>query len=63
LEKNGKDRLYIENWRPISLLNVDYKILSKCLAERVKKILDKLIDISQSGFVNGRNISDGMRTV
>ena len=62
LEKCGKDRL-IENWRPISLLNIDYKILTKCLTERVKKILEKLIDQSQTCFVKGRNISDGLRII
>ena len=63
LDKPGKDRLLIENWRPISLLNIDYKILTKCLTERVKKILEKLIDQSQTGFVKGRNISDGLRII
>ena len=63
LSKNGKDRLSIENWRPISLLNVDYKIMSKCIAERIKKVLVKLIDETQTGFIKGRNISDGMRAI
>ena len=63
IDKPGKDRSYIENWRPISLLNVDYKIMSKCLTERIKKVLEGLIDHSQTGFVKGRNISDGLRTI
>ena len=63
LSKNGKDRLSIENWRPISLLNVDYKIMSKCIAERIKNVLVKLIDETQTGFIKGRNISDGMRAI
>jgi len=63
LSKNGKDRLFIDNWRPISLLNVDYKIMSKCIAERIKKVLVKLIDETQTGFIKGRNISDGMRAI
>ena len=37
LEKPNKDKRYISNWRPISLLNFDLKIISKSLATRVKK--------------------------
>ena len=39
LEKKGKDRLDIVNWRPITLLGVDYKLLTKTLGERLKKVL------------------------
>ena len=39
IEKRGKDKRYIRNWRPISLLNVDTKILSKALASRLKKVI------------------------
>ena len=38
-EKKGKDRCFIENWRPISLLNVDGKIMSKVIATRIKNVL------------------------
>ena len=36
IEKQGKDRTLIENWRPISLINVDAKIISKVIPVRVK---------------------------
>jgi len=37
LPQSGKDVLSINNWRPISLMNVDYKITAKCIANSVKK--------------------------
>jgi len=37
LEKSGKDRVLLENWRPISLVNVATKIMSKVIAARVKR--------------------------
>ena len=40
IEKKDKDKSYIKNWRPISLLNVDTKILAKLLADRLKSVLD-----------------------
>ena len=63
IDKKGKDRLYIKNWRPISLLNNDYKIASKAIAFRLKNVLQHLIHSDQSGFVNKRNISFALRTV
>jgi len=63
LEKPGKDRLFLKNWRPISLLNVDYKILTKCLSQRIQKVIPKLVDNSQTGFIKGRSIFDNLRTI
>ena len=63
LEKDGKDRLYIKNWRPISLLNVDYKILTKTLSNRVKLVLPHIININQTGYVEGRKLCYSVRLV
>ncbi|MCP3888847.1 MAG: hypothetical protein GY702_08215 [Desulfobulbaceae bacterium] len=63
LEKKGKDRTYIKNWRPISLLNVDYKIISKALAIKLKKVLPSIISVNQSGYVEDRFIGDSVCTI
>ena len=60
LYKKG-EREDIRNRRPISLLNVDYKIITKLLAERLKKVLPPIIHNDQKGFVKGRNINQANR--
>lgn len=59
----GKDRTLLKNWRPISLLNADYKIASKALAERFTSLLPKLVSDSQVGYVKSRNIIDNIKTI
>ena len=51
------------NWRPISLLNVDYKIAAHILANRIKTILPKIIHSDQNGFIKGRNINYNIRMI
>ena len=58
-----KDPYDINNWRPISLLNVDYKIAAHCLANRIKPILPKIIHTDQNGFIKGRNINYNIRLI
>ena len=43
IEKQHKDRILIENWRPISLINVGAKIISKVIALRLKKALPNIM--------------------
>ena len=63
IEKKGKDKRLIKNWRPISLINVDAKIISKILAKRLEKVLPNLIHPNQNAFVKGRSIFDAIRTI
>ena len=51
----------LKNWRPISLLSVVYKMASTCIANRVKRVLDKLIHNDQKGFIKGRFIGENVR--
>ena len=60
--KNG-DRDLLKNWRPITLLNVDYKIISKCFANRLKIVLPSIIHTDQKGYVQGRYISEANRHI
>eukprot|EP00253_Pinus_taeda_P002372 PITA_02372 len=46
--------------RPIALCNVIYKIITSMIAKRLKPLLDKLISAEQTGFVEGRQILDGL---
>ena len=59
----GGEREDIQNWRPLTLLNCDYKIILKLLAERLKNVLTKLIHPYQKGFVKGRNINEANRMI
>ena len=52
------DRLDPKNWRPISLLNVDYKIASRAIAGRLLKILHAVVDKDQTCGVPGRFIGE-----
>lgn len=61
LPKPEKDLSLLSNWRPICLLNNDYKIATKAIANRIKIILNKIIDSSQTGFVKGRYIGENIR--
>ena len=63
IEKKNKDKRFIANWRPISLLNVDTKILSKSLASRFIPILPTIISADQTAYVKGRYIGESIRLI
>jgi exonuclease III len=56
LPKEGKDLRFLKNWRPLTLLNNDYKFLAKLIANRCKVVLPHIISTNQNGFVPGRFI-------
>ncbi|GBG61292.1 hypothetical protein CBR_g19825 [Chara braunii] len=57
------DKAHIRNYRPISVLNVNYKLLAKTLALRLGRILPKLVERDQGAFVHGRSIFVNILTV
>lgn len=61
IPKGNKDKQFLKNWRPISLLNTSYKLASACIAERLKTVLPKLINDDQTGFISGRFIGENIR--
>ena len=58
-----KDRKDIANYRPITLLNTGYKLLTKALATQVQMVAPKLLHMDQAGFMKGRSILDQVRTL
>ena len=54
------DRKNLKNWRPISLLNVDYKICSKAISLRLSKVLDSIVDPDHTCSVPGRSIASNL---
>ena len=63
IPKKDAEPFYIKNWRPISLLNTDYKIAAKAIANRFKTVLPKPINNDQTGFMKGRFIGENTRLI
>ena len=60
MEKPQKHMLALTNWRPLSLLGTEFKLLSKILATRLNQILPKIIHPDQYGFIVGRGVQDNI---
>ena len=63
IEKKEKDKRYIKNFGPISLINVDAKLASKVLAGRIKRVLPNIIKHDQTAYVTGRYIGESIRLI
>ena len=57
------DAKNLKNWRPISLLNVDYKICSKALSLRLAKVLEFIVSPDQTCSVPGRKITSNLHAL
>ena len=60
IPKKDKDPLFVKNWRPISLLNQDYKLIAKCIANCIKSTLPNIIHEDQTGFMKNRYIGENL---
>ncbi len=63
IAKPDKDPHLLENWRPISLLTIDYKLITSVFANRLRKGLNNIISEYQTGFLKGRHITNNIRLV
>ena len=63
IPKKDTETNLIKNWRPITLLNCDYKIAAKAIANRIKNVLPNMINNDQTGFIKGRFIGENIRLI
>ena len=62
IPKKG-NQMQLRNKRPICLLDVVYKILAKVIANRLSKVIKKLVHNDQTGFIKGRYIGENIRLI
>ena len=63
IPKTNKDLRYLSNWRPVSLLQTDYKILTKSLFLRLQNVLPKVLSPDQVGYISNRYIGKNIRPI
>ena len=63
IPKKHKNLEELKNWRPISLLNTDYKIATKAIGLRLEKVLPSIIHPCQAGYIKGRYIGECIRLI
>ena len=65
IPKKDAELNLIKNWRPLTLLNCDYKMATKAIASRMKTLLPKLISNDQTGFIQKKNrfIRENIRSI
>ena len=60
LPKDGKDTRLLKNWRPITLSNCDFKIITKTLSQRLSKTVCEVVSSNQTAYIKDRQISDNL---
>ena len=63
LPKDNPDKTSLKNYRPISLLNVDYKLISKAITNKLRPIMGKIINEDQQCSVKDRKIQNHLHFI
>ena len=63
IPKQNKPKQHLKNWRPLTLLDTVYKIASGAIANRLKQVIDKIINKDQTEFLKGRYIGENTRLI
>ncbi|MCU7951730.1 MAG: reverse transcriptase family protein, partial [gamma proteobacterium symbiont of Bathyaustriella thionipta] len=63
IPKDNKPKIFLKNWRPLTLLDTVYKLASGAIANRIKTVLDLIINKDQTGFIKGRSIVENIRVI
>ena len=61
IPKEQKDQRHLTNWRPLTLLNTLYKLISSILAERLKKVLNRILGPHRKAYIPNRFISEATK--
>ena len=60
IPKEGKDQTHLKNWRPITLSNCDFKLISKTIAKKLTDTVSDSIGLTQTAYIKGRQITDNL---
>ncbi|CAF3744353.1 unnamed protein product, partial [Rotaria socialis] len=63
LKKGSEFKGTMKSFRPLSLMNIDYKIITKVLSSRLKKVMNKIIHYNQTSGIPGRTIHDNIHLI
>ena len=63
IPKKDKDLTDLKSWRPLSILNTDYKILTKVLGNRLKTVLQDIISTDQVGYMKNRYCGENIKLI
>ena len=63
IPKKDTEPHYIKNWRPLTLLNCDYKLAARSIANRLKNVRPSIISYDQTGYIKGRFTGENIRLI